>query len=148
MDTESRTLTASAFIALALAVWGIAMGVYSESGAIMLDGVFNLLSAIMSFLGLRVAYLTTQGYTERYPLGFFAYEPLLVMVKGISILILVALALTSNLQVMLAGGRDPQLGTMLIYVIPAVSGCLLAWLLCLKANKTAHSNLLMAEQQA
>ncbi|WP_211830132.1 cation transporter [Kistimonas asteriae] len=148
MNAERKALILSAVIALALAVWGIGMGVYSGSDAIMLDGSFNLLSAAMAFIGMKVAGLTECGYTRRYPLGFFAYEPLMVMVKGISVLVLVALALSSNIQVLLAGGRDPQLGLMLVYVGPAVAGCLLAWRVCSRANQKQSSGLLVAEKQA
>ncbi|MDO6686809.1 MULTISPECIES: cation transporter [unclassified Agarivorans] len=147
MDLERKTLVYSAVIALILSLWGIAMGVHTESGAIMLDGVFNLLSSVMAFTGIRIAYLTSQNYNERFPMGYFAFEPLMVMVKGISILVLVAFALSANLQTMLAGGREPQIGMMLIYVVPAVSGCLLAWWICLRSNKLQASNLLLAEQQ-
>ena len=148
MNAERKALILSAVTALALALWGIGMGMYSGSDAIMLDGSFNLLSAAMAFIGMKVAGLTACGYTRRYPLGFFAYEPLMVMVKGISILVLVALALSSNIQVLLAGGRDPQLGLMLVYVGPAVAGCLLAWFICRRANRQQASGLLMAEQQS
>ncbi|WP_221074938.1 cation transporter [Agarivorans aestuarii] len=147
MDLERKTLVVSAIIALLLAIWGIAMGVYTESGAIMLDGVFNLLSSIMAFTGIRIAYLTSQNYNERFPMGYFAFEPLMVMVKGVSILVLVAFALSANLQTMLAGGREPQIGMMLVYVVPAVAGCLLAWYVCLRSNQKQASNLLQAEQQ-
>ncbi len=148
MNAERKALILSAVIALALALWGIGMGVYSGSDAIMLDGSFNLLTAAMAFIGMKVAGLTACGYTGRYPLGFFAYEPLMVMVKGISILVLVAMALSSNIQVLLAGGRDPQLGLMLVYVGPAVAGCLLAWFMCNRANQKQTSGLLVAEKQA
>ncbi|MGY5450769.1 cation transporter [Agarivorans sp. MS3-6] len=147
MELESKTLVYSAIIALVLSMWGISMGVYTESGAIMLDGVFNLLSAVMAFIGIRIAYLTSQNYNDRFPLGYFAFEPLMVMVKGISILVLVAFALSANLQTLLAGGREPQIGMMLIYVVPAVAGCLLAWYLCFLSNQRQPSNLLLAEQQ-
>ncbi|RKF18796.1 hypothetical protein DBZ36_10410 [Alginatibacterium sediminis] len=147
MNIERKTLLISASLAFVLALWGISMALYTGSGVIMLDGAYNLLSSVMAILGLRIAMLTSEPYNKRYPMGYFAFEPLLVVVKGISILLLVVFAISSNIQTLLDGGREPQVGLMLIYVVPAVICCVLAWFFCQRAFEQKPSSILNAEKQ-
>lgn len=103
----------SAFL---LAVWGIVMAVIADSGVILLDGMINLISGILSFFSIDITRLVSGKETREFPLGYFAFESLFVFVKGASILILVLMALYSNITVLLSGGREPALGLMTIYV--------------------------------
>ena len=50
---EEKALKRSMVGALLLAVWGIAMASVSGSSVILLDGMFNLISGIMSFFPLK-----------------------------------------------------------------------------------------------
>ncbi|MGR5488817.1 cation transporter, partial [Vibrio alfacsensis] len=82
--TESKALIYSAVGAGLLALWGGLMAMISGSSAILLDASFNLLSAVVSFASLRIAKLTESGTSRNYPMGFFAFEPLIVVIKGIT----------------------------------------------------------------
>ncbi|MFC5080079.1 Zinc transporter ZitB [Vibrio thalassae] len=146
--TESKALIYSAVGAGILALWGGLMAMISGSSAILLDASFNLLSAVVSFASLRIAKLTESGTSRNYPMGFFAFEPLIVVIKGITILILIAFAVGSNLPVILAGGREPALGLMAIYVFPAVALCALLYWVCHLGHKQSHSDILKAEKNA
>jgi predicted Co/Zn/Cd cation transporter (cation efflux family) len=142
---EFKALKVSMFGAFLLAVWGIGMGMYTSSGAILLDGFFNLISASMTLFSLKVTELVSGKETEQFPLGHFAFETMFVLTKGASILILIILALYFNIKVMLAGGHEPQLGLMTIYVMVAVAGCFFVYFNVRKKNKIASSEILMAE---
>jgi predicted Co/Zn/Cd cation transporter (cation efflux family) len=145
---EEKALKASMIGALALAVWGIVMAAMSSSGTIMLDGMFNLISGIMSFFSIQIARLVSGKETQKFPLGYFAFESLFVSVKGASILILVAMALYSNIKVLLAGGREPALGLMVVYVVFAVLGCFIVYGIARRGYKKTESEILQAETQA
>ncbi len=145
---ERRSLTISMIGALVLAAWGLGMAYLSSSQAIFLDGMFNLISGMLSFISIWVTRLVQQRHSHEYPLGFFAYESLFIVVKGSSILVLIVMAVAASLQVMLTGGRDPQLGLMTIYVGPAVLACALLFFLTRRGFQRTGSEILHAESEA
>jgi predicted Co/Zn/Cd cation transporter (cation efflux family) len=145
---EEKALKISMVGAFLLAVWGIAMAAMSNSGAVLLDGMYNLISAIMTFFSIEITRLIFGKDTREYPLGYFAFESLFVFVKGASILILVLMALYSNIMVLLSGGREPALGLMTLYVALAVIGCLVLYVVTRKNSLKTGSELLKAEAQA
>ncbi len=145
---ERQTLIISMIGAFALAAWGIGMAHVSASQAIFLDGMFNLISGVLSFISIWVTSLVQQRHSREYPLGFFAYESLFIVVKGSSILVLVVMAVTASVQIMLAGGRDPQLGLMTVYVGPAVLGCALLTFITRRGFQRTGSEILHAESEA
>lgn len=139
---EEKALKKSMIGAFLLAVWGIVMASISNSGAILLDGMFNLISAIMSYFSIEITRLIAGKETRDFPLGYFALESLFVFVKGASILILILMALYSNVQVLLSGGREPALGLMTIYVAFAVTGCLALYAVTKNSLKKTGSEIL------
>jgi predicted Co/Zn/Cd cation transporter (cation efflux family) len=145
---EEKALKISMVGAFLLAVWGIAMAAISNSGAVLLDGMYNLISAIMTFFSIEITRLIFGKDTREYPLGYFAFESLFVFVKGASILILVLMALYSNIMVLVNGGREPALGLMTLYVALAVIGCLVLYVVTRKNSLKTGSELLKAEAQA
>ena len=145
---EEKSLKRSMIAAFLLAVWGIVMAAVSHSGAVMLDGMYNLISAIMTFFSIEITRLVYGKETRSFPLGYFAFESLFVLVKGASILILVVMAVYSNLSVLIQGGREPALGKMILYVALAVIGCFSAYGLTRTGCRKTGSEMLEAEAQA
>jgi predicted Co/Zn/Cd cation transporter (cation efflux family) len=145
---EEKALKISMVGAFLLAVWGISMAVMSKSEAVLLDGMYNLISAIMTFFSIEITRLIFGKGTREYPLGYFAFESLFVFVKGASILILVLMALYSNIMVLVSGGREPALGLMTLYVALAVIGCVVLYGVTRKSSQKTGSELLQAEAKA
>lgn len=145
---EEKALKRSMVGAFLLAIWGIVMASVSGSSVILLDGMFNLISGIMSFFSIEITRLISGKATREYPLGYFAFESLFVLAKGASILVLLLMALYSNVGVLLSGGREPVLGLLTIYVALAVLGCVVLFLICRKGFKQTGSEILQAETQA
>ena len=88
-----------------------------------------------------------QKRTRDYPLGFFAYESLYIVFKGGSILVLVVAAVMTSVEVMLAGGREPKLGLMTLYVGPAVLACVSLYWVTRRGQRRTKSDILLAESQ-
>jgi predicted Co/Zn/Cd cation transporter (cation efflux family) len=145
---EEKALKRSMVGALLLAVWGIVMAAVSGSSVILLDGMFNLISGIMSFFSIEITRLISGKGTREFPLGYFAFESLFVLAKGASILVLLLMALYSNIGVLLSGGREPVLGLLTIYVALAVLGCVILYLISRKGFKRTGSEILQAETNA
>lgn len=146
--TEKQSLKYSMVGAFLLSLWGLGMSIYSQSEAILLDGAFNLISAIVAFFSIRVAHLTSKGSDQEFPLGYYSFESLIVLIKGISMLVLIVIAISSNLPVLLSGGREPAIELMAIYVFPAVAGCFILYYICYLGYRANPSDLLKAEKQA
>lgn len=145
---EESALKVSMIGAFVLAVWGIAMAAASHSGAVLLDGMYNLISAIMTFFSIEITRLVYGKGTREFPLGYFAFESLFVFVKGAAILGVVLMALYDNVTVLLSGGREPALGLMTIYVALAVIGCVLVYVVTKKSSAKTDSDILTAEVKA
>ena len=145
---EEKALKYSMAGAFLLAIWGIIMAVIASSNAIMLDGMFNLLSGIMSYFFIEITRLVSGKATRDYPLGYFAFESLLVFIKGATILVLIVMAVYSNIKVLLSGGREPALGLMSLYVALAVLGCVVLYAISRSGYKKTGSEILQAETRA
>ena len=146
--TEESVLKKLLVGALLLAVWGIVMAIASDSSVILLDGMFNLISAIMSFFSIEILRLVSGKETRDYPLGYFAFESLFVLIKGASIMILLLMALYSAIKKLVTGGGEPALGLMTVYVVLAVLGCLVLYILARRGFKKTGSEILEAEKQS
>jgi len=70
---EEKALKRSMVGAFLLAVWGIVMAVAADSGVILLDGMFNFISGIMSVFSIEITRLISGKETREYPLGYFTY---------------------------------------------------------------------------
>jgi predicted Co/Zn/Cd cation transporter (cation efflux family) len=97
----------------------------SGSGAILLDGLFNLCFFATAILTLRIATLLSRPDDERYPFGYIFFEPLITSVKGLLILGVSALALFDALVALATGGRPVDLGPAAAYAAIATLACVL-----------------------
>lgn len=67
---------------LVMATVGIATFVFSNSEAVLIDGVFNFISAFSMLVGIKISKLVTQKPTKSLPFGFAMYETLYTIFKG------------------------------------------------------------------
>ncbi len=123
--TERAALLLSTGAALLIGILGLAVALASGSGAILLDGLFNLCFFAAAILTLRVATLLARPDDERYPFGYIFFEPLITTVKGLLILGVSALALFDALVALATGGRPVQLGPAVGYAVVATIACTL-----------------------
>jgi predicted Co/Zn/Cd cation transporter (cation efflux family) len=121
--SERPALRLSAAAALLLGLLGLATALASGSGAILLDGAFNLCFFATALLTLRVATLVARPDDERYPFGYIFFEPLITTVKGLLILGVSAIALFDALVALATGGRDVHLGPAVLYAAAATVAC-------------------------
>ena len=67
-----------------------------------------------SNFSIEITCLVSGKETREYPLGYFAFGVSLRLAKGASILVLLLMALYSNIGVLLSGGRESVLGLLTI----------------------------------
>jgi cation diffusion facilitator family transporter len=89
-----------------ISVLGLVFALLAHSQAIMLDGVYALISVIMTVLAARVARLVETPSSQAFHFGYAHFEPLLNLVRGLLIFAVCAYALISTFEVLLHGGRE------------------------------------------
>lgn len=123
MRTEQQALKVSLVAVLAFSALGITFGLISGSYAIIFDGVFSLVDAMMSVVSIVVSGLilrsTTNGLSEstrrRFTFGFWHFEPLVLAINALLMLSIGAYALVQSVMALLSGGRDIEFGPAVIY---------------------------------
>ena len=142
MRTERGALVLSAVAAALLAAVGIAAALVTGSGAILLDGLFNLCFAVAALFTLRVAQLLARPDDADYPFGYLFFEPLINTVKGLLILGVSAFALIDAVIALASGGREVEFGPAALYAAAATVTCLaVVWAL----RRAAASPLVAAD---
>ncbi|MDR2275980.1 MAG: cation transporter [Sphingobacterium sp.] len=92
---ERKALLVGATIYLILGVFGWYTFYRSNSEAMLLDGNYNIVNALASFIGYYVVRIRSRK-TETFPWGQFIYESLYALIKGILILGILTAALWEN----------------------------------------------------
>src|SRR5262245_60985989 len=105
-STEIRALRISALGFLVISVLGFVFALWARSQAILLDGVYALVSALMAVLAAQVARMVERPSSEKFHFGYAHFEPLLNLVRGLLIFAICAYALFSTAEVLLRGGRE------------------------------------------
>lgn len=123
MSAERPALIVSALAAAALGAVGVVAAVVSGSGAILLDGLFNVCFFATALLTLRVAALLERPDDERYPFGYLFFEPLINTAKGLLILGVSLFALVDAAIALASGGREVVLGPAMAYAAFATVTC-------------------------
>ena len=122
-NQEQWALTISMMGSAVFAVLGGLFGLYTHSGAILLDGFYSLMTMTMSFVSLKVAALIQAGPSRRYQFGYYGFEPFINTIKGIIVLSISSFALISAIEALLHGGRDLAIGLALTYATLSTMGC-------------------------
>lgn len=142
---ERKSLYASVAANGLLCVLGFIFFFFTDSEAILLDGVFNIISLAMGFLSLKVVQLLLIPEDSRYHFGYVMFEPLLNTIKGLIITFVCLLSLISALDTLIEGGKPLNFGFGLIYIVIAVTGAFSVYFYQNKKSKTINSPLLEVE---
>lgn len=121
MRTEQQALSTSLAGAVVLAVLGTVFGLASGSSAILFDGVFSMIDALMTVVSIAVVRLITRstasGLSERFGRGFWHFEPMVLVANALILVSVMTYALVESVSAVLAGGRDIELGTAIVYAV-------------------------------
>lgn len=103
---EIRAFRISALGFLIISILGFVFAVLAHSQAILLDGVYALVSVFMTVLASQVARMVEKPSSETFHFGYAHFEPLLNLIRGLLIFAICAYALVSTIEVLLRGGRE------------------------------------------
>jgi predicted Co/Zn/Cd cation transporter (cation efflux family) len=103
---EIRAFRISALGFLIISVLGMVFAVLAKSQAILLDGVYALVSVVMTVLAAQVARMVDKPSSDKFHFGYAHFEPLLNLIRGLMIFAVCAFAMVATVQVLLLGGRE------------------------------------------
>ena len=102
---ERRAILLSIWGNLIAALLGLLFAFLTNSEAVLIDGVYSLISFAVALLSLRVSELVQRPDNDLYPFGYVAYEPLLNLSKGLLILLVDVFAVSTAATEFYRGGR-------------------------------------------
>ncbi|AYO12150.1 cation diffusion facilitator family transporter [Vibrio campbellii] len=144
---ENSILTFSALLASGFAVGGMVLGLLVGSIVIVFDGVYSLVSLLLTLLSLAASYYISKPSKSIFPFGKAVLEPIVIAIKAAVILIVVAFSLFSAVTALMSGGREVDASIATIFGVVNVIGCGYAWWFMAKKSRRFSSGLIEAEKK-
>ncbi len=157
MRTEQSVLRLSIAATLVLAGLGILFGLLSGSYAIVFDGVYALIDAVMTILALLVSNLiaasTREGgsksrFIAQFTMGFWHLEPMVLGLNGILLIGAAIYALITAIGSLLTGGRELAFDQAIIYAVVITLAAIGMAIFDTRANRTIRSNFVALDAKA
>lgn len=98
---------------------GIAFGLLLDSEVILFDGVFSIISIILSYLTLLVTRYIRKKDVKNFPFGKESIEPLVIFLQYLFLNIVLLSMFVEAIIVILNGGDKLNLGFTILYLVIA-----------------------------
>ena len=145
---ESRGLRLSLVANFALGVLGWVFAFVASSHAILLDGVYSIVSFVMALLAIRVANVVAMPPSKRFPFGYAHFEPIFNSVRSLLIVTVCAFALFTAIHDLRVGGERIDSGMAVIYGAAASVSCFVVAFYQRRVSREIHSPLLELDSRA
>jgi predicted Co/Zn/Cd cation transporter (cation efflux family) len=147
-ELEASLLRLSVAATVLIAGLGVLFGLVSGSLAIIFDGLFSVVDAVITALMLVVARLVAKESNQRFQYGYWHLEPLVVALKAAVLMTLVVFGFLGAVQSLMAGGHAPQLGPAILYSVLVVLICAGTWFWLWRHNSRIESALVAIDLKA
>ncbi len=144
---EHHTLSISALLTSGFAVGGMGLGLLVGSIVIVFDGVYSLVSLLLTLLSLAASYYINKPSKSAFPFGKAVLEPIVIAIKATVILIVVLFSLYSAISSLMSGGREVDASIATIFGVVNILGCSYAWWFMAKQSRRTASGLIEAEKK-
>ncbi|MFH0014053.1 cation transporter, partial [Pseudomonas aeruginosa] len=84
----SRILVISTIGSLLFSVSGIFLGIISNSDMVLLDGLYAVISLVISSLSLFTSYIIKKPNRDSFPFGKYIFQPLTIVFNSSILLLL------------------------------------------------------------
>ncbi len=116
-------LQRSVYIDISYAALTLGLGFFVHSQTILFDGLFSLISVILSAATLAALKFMNEADWDRFPYGKSTIEPLIVIIRYLALLALVIGSVIAAIITILRGGREVLVDIGLAYAVFAVVAC-------------------------
>ncbi|BBL92072.1 cobalt-zinc-cadmium resistance protein [Vibrio rotiferianus] len=123
------------------------LGLLVGSIVIVFDGVYSLVSLLLTLLSLAASYYISKPSKSIFPFGKAILEPIVIAIKAAVILVVVAFSLFSAVAALTSGGREVDASIATIFGAINVIGCGYAWWFMAKKSRRFSSGLIEAEKK-
>lgn len=157
MRTEQGVLRLSIAVTILLAGIGILFGLMSGSFAIVFDGIHSLTDASMTIVALLVARLIASStgagpamgrLVERFTMGFWHLEPMVLGLNGILLMGAATYALITAVSSLMEGGHTLAFDHAIVYAVLTLAMALGMAAYVTRANRTIRSAFLALDAKA
>jgi cation diffusion facilitator family transporter len=145
LKLEKRALDFSVWGNVFMVVIGVGFAIVSHSDAIMLDGLYSFIHLLIALLTLRVSKLVMKPSNDEYPFGYWMYEPMINLAKGLMIITLLTIALFNAFAAIYKGGKAVELDMAVFYAFLATVGCFVSAWVIQHWGERAHSPLALID---
>ncbi|GEM05582.1 cobalt-zinc-cadmium resistance protein [Halolactibacillus miurensis] len=145
LSHERHLLRISVYGALFFAITGIVFGILSGAQMIVFDGLYSLVSLILSMISLFASHYMRKTDVKNFPFGKDKIEPLVIIIKYLVILILVVTSFTEATMAIISGGREVDINLALSYSVFGTLLCVGITFYIKHRAKQVQSGLLHAE---
>ncbi|NLR90980.1 cation diffusion facilitator family transporter [Flammeovirga agarivorans] len=143
---EKKLMRLSLVMNAVLAFSGLYFGYKAHSSAILTDGMYSSLLAVMSFLSMGVLRLIRKPQSKTHPFGYSGYEPLVNLFRGLMILMVVVFGTFESIDSLMHGGNIIDFSSSLIYFVLCLSGCIITYFIFYFQNRKQSSPILKVEK--
>lgn len=145
LEKEKKIILFSVVMTVFSSVLGIVFGTTSKSQVILFDGLYSLVSLVLSLTSFYTAKFMAKNDWKKYPFGKAAAEPL-AMIFNYNVLIFLALEFTiENIGILLKGGRSVETDVAITYSLITTSLCAFTFFILNALAKRKNSGLLNVE---
>ncbi len=120
---EDRGIKLTIYGAGVFALLAFVFAYATHSDGVWLDGAYSAVDIIISILSLFVVRLVARPGDDAYPFGYGAFEPLLVLAKGLIILAVLLWAGVAAIDQIMQGGNRTEAEIVIVYGVIASLGC-------------------------
>ncbi len=138
--SESTVLKRSIAMTLLVGATGVLFGILSGSLSIAFDGVFSVVDASMTAMALLVTRLITRDTSQRFQMGFWHFEPMVLAFNGGLLSLLSFYAFVNAIGTILDGGRALEFGWAIVYSVFVLAICVGMAIYGLRANRSLQSS--------
>lgn len=155
--TEKSILKLSIWMTFLVASVGVVFGLVSGSSAIIFDGVYSLTDASMTVLALTVSNLIVGSpgagnlrdrLAERFTMGFWHLEPMVLGLNGVLLIGTAIYALINAVGSILQGGHSLNFGQGIVYAVIVATTAVGMAIYNGRANRTLRSSFVALDAKA
>lgn len=154
--TEQGVLRISIVATVLVAAIGIVLGLLARSSLIIFDSIFEMVDVFMTYMALMVASLIAASNSdtirsklaERFTMGFWHLEPMVLGINGILLMGAAIYALVNAIDSLLSGGREISFDYAIIFAGISIVIEIGLGVFVKRANESIKSDLLALDAKA
>ena len=145
MKMEKRLLKLSAVGGLFFAVLGLAWGLGLNSEMLFFDGLYSLISLLLSLLAIFICSYMDKNDKINFPFGKETLRPIVVIIKSTVLILMCSISLINSLKTIFLGGNSIEISFAILYTIISIIGWGSIYLYMYVSSKKINSDILKAE---